>query len=192
MGEVSRVCPEDQQRAVATLVLAFASDPVERWMYPDPQQYLTHFPRFLAAFGGPAFEQRTVWQGDDFAAVALWLAPGREPEEAAVVDVLTDSLALGKQGDAFAVIEQMGAAHPEYPHWYLPWLGVDPAMQGRGLGSQLLAECLMVVDADGLPAYLETPNPRNLTLYERHGFRVVGSAQAGACPPVTFMLREPR
>jgi len=189
---VSRVRPEDEHRALATLLLAFAGDPVERWLYPEPQQYLTEFPRFLAAFGGPAFVQRTVWHARDFAAVALWLAPGAEPDGARIVSVLTDGVAEEKHDDTFAVLEQMDAAHPRYPHWYLPWLGVDAGAQGQGVGSRLLAECLKLVDADRLPAYLETPNPRTVAFYDRHGFQVVGAARAGACPRLTFMLRQPR
>jgi hypothetical protein len=46
------------------------------------------------------------------------------------------------------------------------------------------------VDAHQLPAYLETPNPRNITFYERHGFEVTGRAIAGEFPPVTFMMRR--
>ena len=52
--------------------------------------------------------------------------------------------------------------------------------------------CLQIVDATHLPAYLETPNPRNISFYQRHGFEVTGEAQAGACPPITFMLRAAR
>jgi GNAT superfamily N-acetyltransferase len=83
----------------------------------------------------------------------------------------------------------MDEAHPAYPHWYLPWFGTDPAEQGRGRGSALMSHCLDVVDADRLPTYLETPNPRTIPFYQRHGFEVVGTAQAGACPPLTLMLR---
>src|SRR5262249_6831496 len=66
----------EQESVFATLVLAFAADPVERWLYPEPQEYLSHFPRFLAAFGGRAFAERTVWRLGEFSAVALWLPPG--------------------------------------------------------------------------------------------------------------------
>jgi ribosomal protein S18 acetylase RimI-like enzyme len=83
----------------------------------------------------------------------------------------------------------MDAAHPKDPHWYLPWLGVDSARQHAGLGSALLEQCLVRVDADGSPAFLETPNPRTVPFYQRHGFRVTSVSQAGACPPVTSMLR---
>jgi hypothetical protein len=49
-----------------------------------------------------------------------------------------------------------------------------------------------MVDASHLPAYLETPNPRTVPFYERHGFEVTAVSQAGTCPPVTSMLRESR
>jgi GNAT superfamily N-acetyltransferase len=89
----------------------------------------------------------------------------------------------------FSILEQMDAAHPTYSHWYLPWLGVDPDRQGMGFGGELLRRCLEIVDADRLPAFLETPNPRTIPFYERHGFRTIGAARAGNCPPVTSMLR---
>ena len=52
-----------------------------------------------------------------------------------------------------------------------------------------MAKCLAIVDTDHLPTYLETPNPRTISFYRRHGFEVTGVAQAGECPPITFMLR---
>ncbi len=52
--------------------------------------------------------------------------------------------------------------------------------------------CLETVDGTHMPAYLETPNPRTIIFYERHGFEVTGEAQAGTSPPVTFMLRAAR
>ena len=70
----SPVGEAEQERVYATLVLAFAADPVERWLYPEPRQYLLYFPRFLAAFGGRAFAGQTVWSLGE-SAVALWLPP---------------------------------------------------------------------------------------------------------------------
>ena len=179
----------DQASAYATLVSAFADDPVERWLYPDRQTYLERFPGFLAAFGGKAFDEHTVWGLAEFAAIAMWLPPGVEPDGGAIVGYLTDSVAPAKHADLYAVLEQMDAAHPSFPHWYLPWFGVDAALQGTGLGGRLLKLCLDIVDPDHLPAYLETPNPRTVPFYERHGFVVTGHAQARTCPPIVFMLR---
>jgi len=186
----SAVPRSEQAKAYRTLASAFAEDPVERWLYPELAKYLTHFPKFLAAFGGRAFESETVWRLGDFAAVALWLPPGAEPDGDAIGDVLTETVSPDKHDDTFAVLGQMDAAHPTYPHWYLPWFGVDPLSQGMGLGGRLLTDCLEIVDTDRLPTYLETPNPRNISFYRRHGFEVTGVARAGDCPPITFMLRD--
>jgi ribosomal protein S18 acetylase RimI-like enzyme len=189
---VSALGEAERERAYATLVLAFAADPVERWLYPQPWQYLSHFPRFLAAFGGRAFAARTAWSLGQSAAVALWLPPGTEADGDAVTTSLAQTVATDKHHDMFAVLGQMDAAHPRYPHWYLPWFAVDIALQGTGLGTQLMEHCLRVVDATPQPAYLETPNPCSISLYQRHGFEVTGQAQAGTCPPITFMLRAAR
>jgi ribosomal protein S18 acetylase RimI-like enzyme len=182
----------DQARVIATIVSAFIEDPVERWLFPEPLQYLTHFPTFVAAFGGEALAQQTAWTLGEFAAVAVWIPPGVEADADPILAVLRDRVSPSQHADVFAVLEQMDEAHPSYRHWYLPWLGVDPVQQAAGLGSQLLKRCLEVIDADHLPAFLETPNPRTISFYERHGFEVTSVAQAGACPPITSMLRNAR
>ena len=65
--------------------------------------------------------------------------------------------------------------------------------QGQGLGTQMLREVLADADTDGVPAYLESSNERNLPLYERNGFRVVGELQAlGHGPAIWRMWREPQ
>jgi ribosomal protein S18 acetylase RimI-like enzyme len=189
---IEPVAGADQRRVIATLVSAFIADPVERWLYPEPLAYLTDFPAFVAAFGGEAFERETVWSLDDCAAVAIWLPPGVEADGDAIVGVLSESVSTDKHADTFSVLEQMDAAHPKDPHWYLPWLGVDRARQAAGLGADLLRQCLVRVDADHSSAFLETPNPRTVPFYERHEFQVTSVAQAGACPPVTSMLRTAR
>jgi ribosomal protein S18 acetylase RimI-like enzyme len=185
----SAVGSSEQARAFATLVSAFTEDPVERWLYPESKQYFMWFPKFLGAFGGKAFDEQTVWTLGEFFAVALWLPPGAQPDGDSISAVLTESVSPDQHGDVFSVLDQMASAHPMYPHWYLPRFGVDAAQRGRGLGGQLMEHCLKIVDASHLPGYLETPNPRTVSFYERHGFEVTGEAQAGACPPLVFMLR---
>ena len=182
----------DRGRAFATLVLAFSADPFVRWIYPEASQYLTHFPEALQAFGGNAFERKGVWRLGDFAAVSLWLPPGVEPGGEATVALFKATVDTGKFGDLLDVFGQMDEAHPSRPHWYLPWFGVDCALQGQGLGSSLMTTCLKVVDREHLPAYLDSTNPRNVSFYQRHGFEVTEQSQAGDSPPMISMFREPR
>src|ERR1700733_12432415 len=107
MPPLSPVAEGDAERALDTLVLAFAADPVERWLYPDAHEYLKWFPAFLAAFGGRAFDDETVWKLGVFSAVALWLRPGAEPDGESIVAVLAESVASAKHDDVFAVLGQM-------------------------------------------------------------------------------------
>lgn len=190
--EFAGVSEAERERAIGTLVLAFTADPFVRWIYPEASQYLSGFPEALQAFGGVAFGQGGVWRLGDFAAVALWLPPGIEPGGDATVALFRATVGSGKFNDLLGVFGQMEEAHPAMPHWYLPWFGVDCALQGQGLGSRLMTPCLEIVDREHLPAYLDSTNPRNVPFYERHGFEVTGQWRAGDSPPIISMLREPR
>jgi ribosomal protein S18 acetylase RimI-like enzyme len=120
------------------------------------------------------------------------LPPGIHPDEESLVAILKSSIAKHRQESAFALFEQMGNYHPEEPHWYLPQIGVDPIHQGRGYGSALMKHALLVCDREKKLAYLESSNPRNLSLYIRYGFELLGTIQVGDSPPVFPMLRKPR
>ncbi|MDJ0571843.1 MAG: hypothetical protein QNJ53_22750 [Pleurocapsa sp. MO_192.B19] len=48
---IQKATEDDLEQIVNSIVLAFSADPVVRWMYPSPQQYLESFPNFVRAFG---------------------------------------------------------------------------------------------------------------------------------------------
>jgi len=181
-----------RERAVAVQVMAFGSDPIMRWLYPDSRDYLAHYPKFVQAFGGGAFEHGTAYEGGEFGGVAMWLPPGGHVDSGPVEALFQATLDPPVRDETFAVLEQMDDYHIEESHWYLPIIGVDPAQQGRGIGSGLLGHTLEQCDEQGLPAYLESSNPANVPLYERHGFRVLGEIQVGSSPTVFPMLRTAR
>jgi ribosomal protein S18 acetylase RimI-like enzyme len=124
--------------------------------------------------------------------VALWLPPGVNPDEEALIGLVEQAVPENIRGDAFSIFEQMGGFHPGEPHWYLPFIGVDPAHQGEGYGTELMRHTLKRCDADEIPAYLENSNPRNAPFYERLGFEQLGVIKAGTFPEIVPMLRKPR
>ena len=189
---IRTVTSPDAKRCLAALTLAFGADPPCRWAWPDPQQYLEAFPRFVRAFGGGAFNLGTAYYYKGFSGVALWLPPGAALDQEALVKVIEETIANGRQGAMFSMFEQMDAVHPREAHWHLPLIGVDPAHQGEGIGSALLSRVLSVCDSQEVSAYLEATSPRNVALYERHGFEVVGRIRAGDSPEILPMLRKPR
>ena len=182
----------DQDQAIAVVVLAFSTDPVARWSYSDPHQYLRYFPEVVRAFGGKAFEHGTGYYVDGFSGAALWLPPDVQPQEDEMIALIQQTVPEQNQEEVFAVFERMGSYHPTEPHWYLPLIGVDPSRQGNGYGSALMKHALMRCDRENKPAYLESTNPRNVSLYKRHGFEVLGEIQVGSSPIVRPMLRRPR
>jgi ribosomal protein S18 acetylase RimI-like enzyme len=183
----------DEDDAIAVIVLAFGTDPAARWTWPDPHVFLKYFPRFVSRFGGAAFTHGAAYRIAGInAGTALWLPPDVQPDEDALGAIIEESTPEHLRADVAALLEQMGGYHPSEPHWYLPLIGVDPARQGQGYGSALLRQVLAICDRDGSLAYLESSNPRNIPLYERHGFEVMGRIQSGTSPTIVPMLRKPR
>jgi hypothetical protein len=62
--------------AIATLVLAFGTDPVARWMYGEPHHHLMQIPKLFRALGTSSFEAGAAERTADGLGVALWLPPG--------------------------------------------------------------------------------------------------------------------
>jgi ribosomal protein S18 acetylase RimI-like enzyme len=189
---VRTLTPDDESAAIATIALAFAADPMTRWTWPNPDQYLAAMPRMARAFGGRAFAHGSALATDSFTGVALWLPPGVEPDGEGLGAVMQSTVAPAQLEDGAGLFEQMAAYHPHEPHWYLPLIGVDPAHFGEGHGDVLMAHALARCDRERVPAYLESSNPRNISFYRRHGFEPLGTIQVGSSPRLVPMLRKPR
>ena len=69
-------------------------------------------------------------------------------------------------------------------------VGVDPDLQGRGLGSSLVKEGLARADQASCPCYLETSERRNGAFYERLGFVVLETATLGTGGPTAWAMRR--
>ncbi len=89
----------DEAPAIDVVVLAFSADPAARWTWPDPQQYLTHFPPFVEAFGGKAFAHGSAYYVDGYAGAALWLPPDVHPDEDALITLLQRTVSEQKLED---------------------------------------------------------------------------------------------
>jgi len=197
---IKQLNPAAIERAVITLERAFASDPMFTWIFPDPHRRsssLRLFNRVPVQYG---VRYGHVTESNDGMAVAIWIPPGRAITVGGMVrcGMLAVPFAVGLRPFArfMGANDVMGKFHKKYvpePHWYLLMVGVDPDLQGRGLGSALVKEGLKRADAANCPCYLETSEERNLAFYERHGFVVVGTAPLGnGGPPGWAMRRAPR
>lgn len=189
-------------QAAEVLGRAFFTDPAFVFTFPDDEQRRQRLP-WLMQIGvryGYRFGHVSSAEPEMFGH-AVWLPPGNgsvAPERMSAVGFDNAIQQMGQ--DALArfggFMELMGEHHERIvptPHWYLMILGVDPPYQGKGIGGSLIAPTLARADAEGLPCYLETANPRNLPFYQRHGFEVRHEADIpGGGPRIWMMLREPR
>jgi RimJ/RimL family protein N-acetyltransferase len=166
-------------------------DAASRWLFGSHLRYASRWGENWAAFGpGRAVQGAAIWwepayvEPDDERSEESGLADGVLVVGPAAWDRMA---ALGR---AMSDLHRRVAADP---HWYLAILGVEPSAQGRGIVGTLLQPMLDRLDAERLPAYLETGNPRNLTYYPRFGFEVVGEVEIpGAGLTFWGMRREPR
>lgn len=81
--------------------------------------------------------------------------------------------------------------HPLEPHYSLTLLGVHPDFQGRGYARTLLEALNGCSEAHPLSTgvYLETGNPRNVSLYEHFGYHT--TAQLNINSIETFVMFRP-
>jgi GNAT superfamily N-acetyltransferase len=188
------------EKAAEVLGRAFFDDPFEVYMLPDDESRerlsSLRFARLLR-YGhlfGKVYTTVNMPQ-----AAAIWLPPGNwemteeRLKQAGLLDIPS---IIGS--DAFqrliSVTDYIEPYHRKVParHWYLLIMGVDRSLQGRGLGGALLKPVLEQADADAMPCYLETFQPKNLPFYGRHGFHVLTE---GVEPTSTLrywtLLREP-
>lgn len=183
---------DEMPHAVAAIVTAFLTDPIARFAWPSPHDHLRAMPLATREFAGGSFAHGTAYVCADFRGAALWLPPGAHPNGEALERVFRDTAKPEHLDDLLATFEKMEQWHPSEPHWYLPMIGVEPHAQGNGLGAELMRHAVARCDREGALAYLESSNPRNISLYLRHGFEAVGEIRIGAAPLVTPMVRRPR
>ena len=167
---------------------AFFHDPLFEFFFADPSEreakaFFTF--RFLVAHASHRGQILTSPQSleatDNLNGAAVWL-PSSAMQHS-VLDMLRFGAvrALFRQGPGaikrqMVAADAMQAVHHQAitgPHMYLLLLGIDPSQQGRGLSTPLLQPSLDRLDEQGLPCYLDTHNPNNVSLYQRFGFEVV-------------------
>lgn len=194
--DVRALRDDDVDACAAALALAFADDPVYRYIHPDDGEWERVGTRFFAILLRHFASHGTVLTTGAADAVAIWTPP--EPRGPSAFARLAFTLRLGALlGRRIPRGARVGTAleslHCARPHWYLAILGTAPAAQGRGLASSVLAPILERCDAAALPARLETATESNLPFYAARGFTVVGEAHvAGGGPHLWALERVPK
>ena len=173
---------------------AFHADGVwGAWAFPVAQSRRPNREAMFRIFVEGALRYPWTWLMPGDTAASVWIPPtGSDvsPEQEAALE----SLLLGSDAATDRILrafELLEAARPSDPHYHLSLLGTDPLHAGHGHGQALLADNLAHLDAEGAAAYLDTAD-HLVALYERYGFRHVGSFVLPDGPRTNMMWRDPR
>jgi GNAT superfamily N-acetyltransferase len=196
-----RLTEADAEEAGALLARAFVDEPIFVAALPDRAERARLCPPLFALNVRYARRFGEAWAaGAEPGAMRGGLCWVAMPE-AAMTPELAQELGFdavvrdwgGALDRVEALEEQAMAAITDLPaRWrYLPVVGVEPAWQGRGLGSALLRQAVAAAAAAATPLCLVTDRPQTLPLYRRAGFELVadGAAAEGAVP--WWALRTP-
>jgi GNAT superfamily N-acetyltransferase len=195
--EVRRASLTDCEVVTSITTVAFANDPLWSRAMARADGSTEHHAQFWRLFieGALRYPWVGLTAGDE--AASIWIPPGGTEMSDEQEDQLTELAGewLGPAADDYLeLLTRFDAAHPrDEAHYYLSLLGTHPDHRGKGLGMALLEHDLALIDADGVPVYLESSNPANNHRYAGVGFEAVGEfSYPGGGPVVTTMWRPAR
>jgi len=187
---------KDLDELDATLEDAFADDPMMRWIYPDDATRPEFSRAFMRSGLEIGFPHGHVYTTGANEGAAIWAPPDVDLFDDATITQMFGMLGeqIGTRSDEVgAGLLQINEQHPhDEPHFYLFILGTKQEKQGSGLGSTLIREVLDRCDRQGLPAFLESSNIRNVPFYERHGFKVITEVTLSPEFTARPMWRDPK
>jgi ribosomal protein S18 acetylase RimI-like enzyme len=199
--QVERLDPARYHLAKAALGRAFADYPLMVYAAADDRRRRPAVTHLYGAILWDAFRWGEVHVTPDVAAVCAWLPPAysvptfwRQARSGMLQ--LPFRFGLGGFRKLFTyggIAERLHHDHAPMPHYYLAAIGVSPERQGQGVGSALMQPMLARADEQKVYCWLDTHVPKNVLLYERHGFEVAERVDPpGHQVPVWGMLRAPR
>ena len=199
---ISPIRPEQVSPAARVMANAFADAPRYTYLLPDATKRHARLPWYWAATIRAAILTCGVVNvaqdspGSAVLGVAIWSPPERRRNNVSTklrsgLWAMPFRLGVPAWRRRRALGPLLAALAPSPPCWRLDSIGVDPSTQRSGAGTALINHMLPRIDADALPAFLDTSQPENIGYYERFGFRVSAELALPNGTPLWGMTRQP-
>ncbi|MEO8540292.1 MAG: GNAT family N-acetyltransferase [bacterium] len=194
---VRKAVAADRAKLTAAMARAFDDDPIANWFAAQDRRRARRIYDFMDVAYKIVAVHDEIYTTDDLQGGAYWAPPGKwymgPWHQAKLVPAMIRTATLRRLPGIVAGLNAIERKHPSEPHYYLLALGVEPDLQGRGLGTKLMAPVLERCDRERVPAYLESSKERNVPLYERNGFKVTEEMVVpNGGPKIWLMWRDPK
>jgi ribosomal protein S18 acetylase RimI-like enzyme len=172
---VIRNATEEDVPALAEVAArAFVDDPLLCWLGDTRENRLNIGRHMLLADWRMNNRFGQIFCEDRQRGFAVWIPPKAEFsfwDHLSMVWEMSKAVKSTRRAlNQWRLYRDIDKMHPKEDHYYLSFLGVDPVVQGKGLGGELIAPVLARADVEGMPIYLETNTEINLRFYQKHGF----------------------
>ncbi len=182
-----------------TLVDGFVEDPYFRWQYPDDATYEQLAGQWFGLITEACFSRGHTYLVDDGAAAAIFIPPdvqlAEDSDFARVATLLNQQLGEEKAMEVISVLGVMAEHEPQdkLPHFQCVYIACRSASRGCGYGAEVMRRVTQLCDAEGIGAYLVSSNPKNVTFYQREGYKILEDVYPiDGGPLMRPMWRDPR
>ncbi|NJK47792.1 GNAT family N-acetyltransferase [Candidatus Gracilibacteria bacterium] len=179
------------------LAESFADDPSFNLVFDRDINRLSAIQAFFEPFVADASERGKIIVEPNWQGACIWYPAEveifNEQFEQTLMEIIKTitKFAGEKSAQRFQhLIEQLGDSEPQQSHCEVFFLGLKPSARGKGIGQDLLKPVLDYADKNQVPCYLVSSTSRNISFYERHGFKKYCPIEINDTYSMTGMWRD--
>ncbi len=186
LNELYRISNSDSKYISKLFERVFFNWPVAVVIMPDEEIRRTkghyfyalsirHLIKYGEAYApSPKIEGVAMWVHSDYNELSTW--------QMIKFGALKALYKLGaktmKRGEIWMeFVEKNNAELIEEPHYHLAWLAVEPELQKKGIGTELMYALLKKFTKENIKCFLDTQDKQNIDYYRRFGFNLIHECQ---------------
>lgn len=176
---------------------AFINDPMINTIVKNDKQKMVRMEIFFNIMLKYALSKGYLYTNDKKNCCAAWIKPEYYDDASYIklTNIISWIKVIGfdRVLKVLRVYYNLSKYQPKFKNYYLMFLGIQPEIQGKGLGSQIMKPMIEISDNESMPIYLETSNKNNVSFYQKLNFRVIHEVNEDNFLPNTwFMARDPK
>jgi len=178
-----RATLQDRERIVFLLSQSFIDNQSVNYIVGQAKDKTTRIQALMSYSFDVCFHFGEVYLSDEKSACALILLPGSKRTSLLSIwldiKLVFNAIGVFRISAALKRESAIKKLQLQKDHLYLWFVGVHPAEQHRGIGTQLLQAIISYANTRSLPVCLETSTVANLPWYKKNGFEVYNELDLG-------------